>query len=128
MCAEKKVVDMQEERKRLEAERDQVLQDIEMLKESLKGEVDIDAEEGDPDLIEREKSAALLAALERKLKSIQVALRALDKGIYGICERCGRPIDPERLKVKPDATLCLECQREVEKLIKRGIYRPPTIR
>ena len=60
----------QEERARLEAEREQLLRDIEMLKETLKGEVDIDAEEGDPDLIEREKSAALLATLERKLDSI----------------------------------------------------------
>ncbi|NOZ28430.1 MAG: conjugal transfer protein TraR [Chloroflexi bacterium] len=115
----------QRERERLEAERDQVLADIEMLQESLKGEVDIDAEEGDPDLIEREKSAALLAALEAKLKSIEAALRAIEKGQYGICERCGQPIPPERLEVKPDATLCVQCQVEVEKLIKRGLYRPP---
>ncbi|HEY65888.1 MAG TPA: conjugal transfer protein TraR [Caldilineae bacterium] len=117
---------LQREKERLEAERDQVLADIAMLQESLKGEVDIDAEEGDPDLIEREKSAALLAALESRLKSIEAALRAIDKGQYGICERCGQPIPPERLEVKPDATLCVECQVEVEKLIKRGLYRPPT--
>lgn len=115
---------MRQEREQLEAERRQVLQDIELLRESLKGEVDIDLEEGDPDLIEREKSAALLATLERKLESIETALRSIEKGLYGICERCGQPIDPERLEVKPDATLCLPCQIEVEKLIKRGLYRP----
>jgi DnaK suppressor protein len=115
---------MRQEREQLEAERRQVLQDIEMLRESLKGEVDIDLEEGDPDLIEREKSAALLATLERKLESIETALRSIEKGLYGICERCGQPIAPERLEVKPDATLCLSCQIEVEKLIKRGLYRP----
>ncbi|GAB4556912.1 MAG: hypothetical protein Kow0047_00820 [Anaerolineae bacterium] len=116
---------VQRERARLEAERDRLLQDIQMLRESLLGEVDIDIEEGDPDLIEREKSAALLAALEQKLESIQVALRAIEKGLYGICERCGKQIPPERLEVKPDATLCVECQAEVERLIKRGLYRPP---
>jgi len=115
---------MRQEREQLEAERRQVLQDIEILRESLKGEVDIDLEEGDPDLIEREKSAALLATLERKLESIETALRSIEKGLYGICERCGQPIAPERLEVKPDATLCLSCQIEVEKLIKRGLYRP----
>ncbi|MCS7221770.1 MAG: TraR/DksA C4-type zinc finger protein [Anaerolineae bacterium] len=115
---------MRQEREQLEAERRQVLQDIQILRESLKGEVDIDLEEGDPDLIEREKSAALLATLERKLESIETALRSIEKGLYGICERCGQPIDPERLEVKPDATLCLPCQIEVEKLIKRGLYRP----
>ncbi len=113
-----------QEREQLEAERRQVLQDIQILRESLKGEVDIDLEEGDPDLIEREKSAALLATLERKLESIETALRSIEKGLYGICERCGQPIAPERLEVKPDATLCLSCQIEVEKLIKRGLYRP----
>jgi DnaK suppressor protein len=113
-----------DERARLLAEREQVLQDMELLKESLKGEVDIDLEEGDPDLIEREKSAALLATLARKLESIETALRSIEKGLYGVCERCGQPIPPERLEVKPDATLCLQCQIEVEKLIKRGLYRP----
>jgi len=114
----------QKERKRLEAERNQVVQDIRILQEALKNEVDVDLDEGDPDLIEREKNAALLAALERKLESVEVALRAIEKGLYGICERCGQPIARERLEVKPDATLCLPCQIEVEKLIKRGLYRP----
>ncbi len=81
-----------DERARLIAEREQVLQDMELLKESLKGEVDIDLEEGDPDLIEREKSAALLATLARKLESIETALRSIEKGLYGVCERCGQPI------------------------------------
>jgi RNA polymerase-binding transcription factor DksA len=115
----------QEERDHLQVERGQVLQDMELLKESLKGEVDIDLEEGDPDLIEREKSAALLATLARKLESIETALRSIAKGLYGVCERCGQPIPAERLEVKPDATLCLQCQVDVEKLIKRGLYRPP---
>ena len=49
------------------------------------------------------------------------ALRSIEKGKYGICERCGKDIDPERLEVRPDATLCINCQAEVEKLIRRGI-------
>lgn len=110
----------EEERKRLEAERVAILDDIEHLREWLQGEVDVDAEEGDPDLTEREKNLALLLALERRLESIDAALRAIDKGLYGICERCGQQIDPARLEVRPDATLCLECQREVERLAKRA--------
>ena len=41
-------------------------------------------------------------------------------GRQRLCERCGQPIPPERLEVKPDATLCLNCQREVERLSRRG--------
>ncbi|WP_423226058.1 TraR/DksA family transcriptional regulator [Candidatus Amarolinea aalborgensis] len=109
------------ERIKLEAERTEIEAKIQHLGEWLKGEVDIDAEEGDPDLFEREKNLALLNTLERRLEQTVSALRAIDKGLYGICERCGQPIDPARLEVKPDATLCLKCQQEVERLVRRGI-------
>ena len=109
------------ERIKLEAGRTDLEAKIQHLGEWLKSEVDIDAEEGDPDLFEREKNLALLNTLERRLEQTVSALRAIDKGLYGICERCGQPIDPARLEVKPDATLCLKCQQEVERLVRRGI-------
>ena len=111
------------EREKLEAERVAILDDIEHLKEWLQGEVDVDADEGDPDLAEREKNLALLMVMERTLESVNMALRAIDKGRYGICERCGNPIDPARLEVRPDATLCLDCQREVERIAKKAALR-----
>jgi RNA polymerase-binding protein DksA len=100
-----------------------ILDDIEHLKEWLQGEVDVDADEGDPDLAEREKNLALLMVMERKLESVNGALRAMEKGRYGICERCGEPIDPARLEVRPAATLCLDCQREVERIAKKAALR-----
>ena len=109
------------ERIKLEAERAAFEAKIQHLGEWLKGEVDIDAEEGDPDLFEREKNLALLNTLERRLEQTISAMRAIDKGLYGVCERCGQPIDPARLEVKPDATLCLKCQQEVERLVRRGL-------
>ncbi|MCS7040352.1 MAG: TraR/DksA C4-type zinc finger protein [Anaerolineae bacterium] len=111
------------EKEQLLKQREELLSDIALLKETLRGEVDVDLEEGDPDVIEREKSAALLAALEARLASVEDALRAMERGTYGICERCGKPIPPERLEVKPDATLCVTCQAEVERLQKRGLLQ-----
>jgi DnaK suppressor protein len=32
-----------------------------------------------------------------------------------VCDDCGKPIPPERLEAKPQATLCIECQSKVEK-------------
>jgi DnaK suppressor protein len=116
-------IKIEPEREKLEAERVAILDDIEHLKEWLQGEVDVDADEGDPDLAEREKNLALLMVMERKLESVNMALRAIDKGRYGICERCGEPIDPARLEVRPDATLCLDCQREVERIAKKAALR-----
>jgi RNA polymerase-binding transcription factor len=110
-----------EERQKLLDEQERTVGALERLREALKEEVDVDAEEGDPDLIEREKNVALVSQLEYKMEGIHAALRAIDKGSYGLCERCGKEISEERLKVKPDATLCVQCQSEVEKLIKRGM-------
>ncbi|NOX61070.1 MAG: TraR/DksA family transcriptional regulator [Chloroflexi bacterium] len=114
----------EKERQKLLEQREQLLEDIALLEETLRGEVDIDVEEGDPDVIEREKSAALLATLQARLASIDDALRAMEEGRYGICERCGNPIPPERLEVKPDATLCVTCQAEIERLQRRGMVAP----
>jgi len=116
-------IDVTTERDVLLREQAAIEDDILHLREWLQGEVDVDADEGDPNLAEREKNLSLLMALERKLESVKAALRAIDKGKYGICERCGEPIDPARLEVRPDATLCLNCQREVERIAKKAALR-----
>jgi DnaK suppressor protein len=100
---------------RLEEEREQALQELARLREALKTEVDPDADEGDPDLVEHEKVMALVQGLERKLEAIEYALRQAQEGLYGVCERCGEPIDPARLEVMPEATLCVTCKSIVER-------------
>lgn len=100
--------------KKLEKEREQTLLDLERLREAFKSEVDPDADEGDPDLVEREKVLALVQGMERKLESIEHALRQAEEGMYGVCERCGEPIDPARLEIVPEATLCVKCKTIVE--------------
>ncbi len=104
------------ERRKLLEERTRLTGELERLREALKSEVDVDADEGDPDLIEREKNVALVAQLERKKEDVEAALRLIEKGKYGTCERCGKEIPTERLDVRPNATLCVTCQAEVEKL------------
>ena len=101
-------------------ERAHVQQELDHLREFLQAEVDVEPDEGDAEIFEREKNAALIAVLEHKLNDIDAALRSIEKGSYGTCERCGKPIEEGRLEVKPDATLCLSCQEEVEKLARRG--------
>lgn len=52
--------------------------------------------------------------LQRRLRLINDALRRIDKGTYGRCERCGEEIDPARLEILPYATLCIKCKQESE--------------
>jgi RNA polymerase-binding protein DksA len=102
-------------REKLEAERDETLDEISRLKEALKCELEYDIEEGDPDLYEREKLLALLRTQEEKRDSIDYALSSIDEGTYGTCEHCGQEISPERLDALPHTTLCIECKALREK-------------
>lgn len=101
-------------------ERQHVMTELAHLREFMQAEVDVEPDEGDAEIFEREKNAALISVLEHKLRDIDSALLSIEKGRYGICERCDEPIEIARLEVKPDATLCLNCQQEVERLARRG--------
>ena len=50
----------------------------------------------------------------QRLRFIEQALKALDRGQYGDCVRCGEDIDDKRLIGVPWATLCIRCQEEAE--------------
>ena len=48
-------------------------------------------------------------SLELKLKAINLALKKMEEGNYGTCEKCNDPIDEERLKAYPSARTCVDC-------------------
>jgi RNA polymerase-binding protein DksA len=52
-----------------------------------------------------------LSRLRDLKKQIDQALGKMRAGKYGLCERCGRPIDKARLEAFPEATLCLKCEQ-----------------
>jgi RNA polymerase-binding transcription factor DksA len=45
----------------------------------------------------------------RRLRLIDAALEKIDRGTYGDCEGCRRPIAPKRLKAAPWTRLCVRC-------------------
>ena len=49
-----------------------------------------------------------------RLRSIEEAMEALDRGQYGECIRCDDDINEKRLEVVPWATMCVRCQDEAE--------------
>jgi DnaK suppressor protein len=51
----------------------------------------------------------------QELEEINIALRAIENGTYGICKMCEEPINPERLKIKPFAKYCIDCKEFIEK-------------
>jgi len=53
---------------------------------------------------------ATIRASELRLSQVIAALDRMERETYGDCLRCGEPIALARLRVRPEATLCLGCQ------------------
>ena len=58
---------------------------------------------------ERSQVEAVLEQARRHLSEYDRALRRLEEGRYGRCERCGRPIAAEQLAARPEASACTTC-------------------
>ena len=65
--------------------------------------------EGATIAFEREQLVSIMTQLRRTIDGLRHCLTDLDEGRYGICVRCGEPIDPARLAVRPQATSCVTC-------------------
>lgn len=48
--------------------------------------------------------------VEVQLQQILSALERMKSGTYGACIKCGEPIALARLRARPEALVCLECQ------------------
>lgn len=51
------------------------------------------------------------------LDQIEGALRKIEKGAYGLCESCQKPIMKQRLKAMPFARYCIGCQSTSERAV-----------
>ncbi|MEZ4426167.1 MAG: TraR/DksA C4-type zinc finger protein [Nannocystaceae bacterium] len=49
------------------------------------------------------------------MDKIELALRKIDEGTFGICEECDEPISQKRLAARPEAPLCIQCKEAQEK-------------
>ncbi|MBN2114794.1 MAG: TraR/DksA C4-type zinc finger protein [Acidimicrobiia bacterium] len=59
---------------------------------------------------ERTEVLGLVDSLKKNLDSVDVALRRLGEGQYGICLACGREIGADRLAIRPESVYCVECK------------------
>ncbi len=96
-------------KERLQNQLEEAQAEFRRLERKLELEVDYGLGEGDPNIYEREMNLALRDSAEEKVRSIQEALRRLREGEYGLCGRCGREIEPERLEILPHTDRCKRC-------------------
>ena len=105
-------------RSRLESEQKRLLEELEQIRASAQvagGE----RREGSPfgkreeeatESFELEKRLALEKRVLDQLAEVEHALAKFEAGTYGLCDSCGRAIDPARLEALPQANFCLDCK------------------
>ncbi len=70
------------------------------------------------DAYEKDFALSLLSQEQDSLYEIEEALKRLDGGTYGVCEKSGKRIPHERLEAIPWARHTVECQAEIERALK----------
>ena len=112
---------VQDQKKRLEEERRKNLNQIEELKKddpfadpdhgSDNAAVDTDVrEQVGHDTIEAE-----IKDMQKRVTDIDIALKKVNKNQYGYCSRCKNPILEARLKLIPEASFCIDCEKHLRK-------------
>ena len=49
------------------------------------------------------------------LSKLDLALKKITDGTFGICEICEEPIGKKRLEARPETTLCIKCKEDLER-------------
>lgn len=49
--------------------------------------------------------------LEKMLRDVEKSLGRFEKGAYGICKYCDKPIDEKRLLARPTSSACVACKK-----------------
>jgi RNA polymerase-binding transcription factor DksA len=57
---------------------------------------------------ELEENNGIMNKLDEQLNKVKAALDRIDKGTYGICEICGKPIERDRLEADPSVRISIK--------------------
>ena len=105
-------------RQTLSLEREQLERQLETIEENsfaasqsdLSGEVAFDDETADAGTatFERERDLSIENNVRDLMQKIDRAVGRMDAGTYGICARCGKPIEKARVKALPYVDLCIK--------------------
>lgn len=73
------------------------------------GEHKSEQDENADEVAEYSNELPMEHALETKLQNIDLALKKIENGKYGICESCGDQIEQARLEAEPSARTHVHC-------------------
>ena len=99
------------ERDELQAQMTTIEEDTFAVTQSdMSGDVGLDDESADAGTatFEREKDLSIENNVRDLLQKIDRAIKRVEDGTYGMCERCGKPIEKARIKALPYVDLCIK--------------------
>ena len=67
--------------------------------------------DGTTEAISRRNEIGVGNRLESSEGRLERALAKVEDGSYGLCDRCGEPIAPGRLRAAPESVVCIGCAR-----------------
>ena len=104
-------------RRRLSGEYEELIKSINRSRLTV-NEIKVENTEDEADLASISHDRHLLYNLHEtdyaRLRSIEEAIKAIDRGQYGECHRCGEDINEKRLEAVPWATMCIRCKEQTE--------------
>lgn len=103
-------------RKQLVARREALAEDLRLATAQLINDESVYTDAVDQAAADTDKSFTLqLKNRERNvLWQIDEAIKRLDNGCFGECERCGESIAEGRIDAFPFTTLCIDCKSDLE--------------
>ena len=102
----------EEIKRKLQAERERVLESLRRDAEHVLERDDTTQDEGDLAAASHDRGVFLLLqeSGSKRLRMIDAVLTRIHDDEFGMCERCGDAISPARLDAIPWATRCVTCQ------------------
>lgn len=109
-------LDIESAEKALKKEREQLVHQLDELGAAesgdLRSDIDFGGSFADAASVtaERTEVLGLVESLKSQLDDVDTALAHIEAGTYGICDRCGNEISPDRLEFRPASVLCVNCK------------------
>ena len=102
---------MEEYKKQLESKRDAILAEIkkEGVHEDFGSDVDMDEETDEAESFG--EKVAIGQNHRERIAEIESALKKINEGGYGVCEKCGGKIEEEVLGASPESKFCKNCKK-----------------
>jgi len=71
-------------------------------------------EDSASEVVDYDRNLSLEKNLEDELRSVEKALKRITEGAYGQCSYCGKEIEIERLKIRPESASCVSCKNTLK--------------